>query len=443
MLMVSVFVPSAFAQAPIGISLLASKASYLSGEPITLEIKVANTSGTPVIARTPFMNQDFHLFIKFTDPDGLTIRTRFQAGGPEPGPGIQYQGKQAVPVEVIAAGAERVITVDDARFYYDLAKVGLWKAQVETSLETFSAFVTTPEGVQYGFLEDEQRAVFDPLTSNIIYFSITSPQPQVSGQIEVEVAKLVTGSGNQPTAKKSPLKDVPVRLFRLANVPAALKPVNFKTYEQIYNTVTPIASGFTDLFGLAKFSGIAKNDYVVIASYKGSPDFKHMGSPMDATDPAWGTANPIRKHLMVMEKANGKTAPGKTTRLTGSELLITEPEYVLWDSDQELYPFVFESVGDWNVTVTVTPPEGFVADRRFLSDGVNDQLEALQFTITDVGSRWEETGVTYQIRHGGKNEIIKTKIGVKLSHRLAEKKGLGIYGHTKGPEPFTMGGAKK
>jgi len=47
------------------------------------------------------------------------------------------------------------------------------------------------------------------------------------------------------------------------------------------------------------------------------------------------------------------------------------------------------------------------------------------------------------VEHGGKNEIIKTKIGVKLSHRLAEKKGLGIYGHTKGPEPFTMGGAKK
>jgi hypothetical protein len=29
------------------------------------------------------------------------------------------------------------------------------------------------------------------------------------------------------------------------------------------------------------------------------------------------------------------------------------------DSTQELYPFVFETIGDWDVTTSVTPPEGF------------------------------------------------------------------------------------
>jgi len=44
--------------------------------------------------------------------------------------------------------------------------------------------------------------------------------------------------------------------------------------------------------------------------------------------------------------------------------LIIEPEYVEWDGAQELYPFIFESVGNWTVTTSVTPPEGFVADPK-------------------------------------------------------------------------------
>ena len=47
---------------------------------------------------------------------------------------------------------------------------------------------------------------------------------------------------------------------------------------------------------------------------------------------------------------------------TTSELPIIEPEYVFGDDTQQLYPFVLGAVGDWDVTASVTPPEGFVAD---------------------------------------------------------------------------------
>ena len=48
-----------------------------------------------------------------------------------------------------------------------------------------------------------------------------------------------------------------------------------------------------------------------------------------------------QKHLQQIVKVNGGKTPAKTTRLTGSELLIIEPEYVVWDDTAQLYPFVF------------------------------------------------------------------------------------------------------
>ena len=65
--------------------------------------------------------------------------------------------------------------------------------------------------------------------------------------------------------------------------------------------------------------------------------------------------------------------------------------------------------------------------------------EAVQFTITDVGSKWEETEVTYAVTHKGKTKKIKKKIGVKLSEKLAQQKGVGVWGHTPSPGPFKGG----
>jgi hypothetical protein len=34
---------------------------------------------------------------------------------------------------------------------------------------------------------------------------------------------------------------------------------------------------------------------------------------------------------------------------------------------------------------------------------------------------------------------VKNKIGVKLSEKLAQQKGIGVYGHTPSPGPFKGG----
>ena len=99
-----------------------------------------------------------------------------------------------------------------------------------------------------------------------------------------------------------------------------------------------------------------------------------------------------------------------------------------WSGESELYPFVFDSIGDWAVTTSVAPPEGFVADYKSLAEEVNTELEAIQFTITDVGSKWKPTKVKHKIKHKGKTKKIVTEIGVKLAPGLAKKKGVSVYG---------------
>jgi hypothetical protein len=172
-----------------------------------------------------------------------------------------------------------------------------------------------------------------------------------------------------------------------------------------------------------------------MASYQGVYAMSHV----EATDLNWGLPEPIVGHLMFMQKANGKNAPGKTTKKTGSLLLIIEPEYIEWDSTQELYPFVFETIERWGISTSVTPPEGFSSDYNALNADVENETEAVQFTITDIGSAWKETKVKHKIKHKGKNETIESTIGMKLSPRLAKEKRKSIYGDAEGPGIFEDG----
>ena len=133
-----------------------------------------------------------------------------------------------------------------------------------------------------------------------------------------------------------------------------------------------------------------------------------------------------RKHLQQIIKVDGKKVPGKTSRLTGSELLIIEPEYVIWDESDQLYPFVFESIGDWGVTTTVAPPEGFVADYDELSEDVNSELEAVQFTIIEVGSDLVPTETNFDITHNGRRHRVRGRVGIMLTPEYAHGRGFDV-----------------
>jgi len=261
----------------------------------------------------------------------------------------------------------------------------------------------------------------------------------VKTSVHGQVNLLTIGGGSTPGATKTPLVNAKVRLIRMSEIPEAYYPVNWKTYHMIWEYVPHVRSKLTDQDGIAQFSGVIQDEYLLLANHEIAADFKHLGKLVESTDEDWLTEQPIVKHLMVIQKADKTKVPGKTKKLKGSELLITEPEYVEWDSAQETYPIVFESIGDWQVATSLIPPKGFEADYKSLDAEVTSEMEAVQFTITEVGSSWKETKVKYKIKHKKKNQTLESKIGIKLSKKLAKKKGVGIYGETKIPGPFKGG----
>jgi hypothetical protein len=257
------------------------------------------------------------------------------------------------------------------------------------------------------------------------------------GTVLVRAERHTVGTGNTPSASKAPLTGLPVLVFdKTPGACAAQLGVSWQTYKAIWWKCPPAqGTGLTDAAGVARVP-VPPGNYLVIGEYDAdglplSGDEIYLGVSVGSVA-AGATAE---KYLQLIVKADGKNVPAKYTTRTGSELRIIEPEYVEWSGQQELYPFIYESVGDWSVTTSVAPPPGFVADQPVLSADVNNELAVLQFTLTDVGSDWVATGVEHRIRHRGRSETVRSEVGVKLTPELARAHGVTPSGKPVGPHP--------
>ena len=164
------------------------------------------------------------------------------------------------------------------------------------------------------------------------------------------------------------------------------------TAGQVTITVPPLALNWTNQYIVI---GRATNfDYVQTAA---SPDPLYSAYPVLMV-----AANTTRNvPLAFLATFNGKIVPGGQTEFFGPYLNIIQPEYMDWTEDQEQYPFVMVAQGGWELTTSVTPPEGFVPDEPAIAATVADTTTAVQFTMTDVGSEWTETTVNHSIVHNG------------------------------------------
>lgn len=242
-----------------------------------------------------------------------------------------------------------------------------------------------------------------------------------TGNIVVKAVKYTIGLGNRPLVTTSPIVGMPVRIFAKLRGSCAAQYgiISWPHYKEIWNNCPVVAEGTTNASGKVALS-VPPGTYIVIGKY----------SEIYVADNVLSLkAGQTRQaFLPVIVIANDKGLSCKYSQQTGSNLLIIEPENVEWDGTQERYPFVFQSEGEWAVETSVTPPEGFVTDYNNLSTEVNTALKSVQFTLTDVGSKWRDTQVKHRIKHKGKWKTISTKIGVKLSGKLAKKKGLTVFG---------------
>jgi hypothetical protein len=452
--------------------------TFQLGEPIYAQVTLANRDVNDIITEAGTSDRKLHLELHFTQllPDGGSqlITTLYPENLNEPvNPKkvlLANIPRQVIPVEVFAAGTGISYEPFSALDFYELNAAGKYYVKVVMGRLTFSGYFTSDDNANYAPLESivnkgdiESPAIGFHILEDRDGDGYSYPEPYGAlasladcddenpsiypgapeipgngidedcsgsdlatqgGTILCKVDKHTVGTGSYPGAFKEPLSGVPVRVYDMS-AGSCVKTrygVSWQFYEGIWKGCNPPVAGGDTVNGKISLN-VPPGDYLVIA-YPDATSSVYLGR--NASGITSGTTEQV--YLQMIIKANGKKSPGKVTRRTGSELLIIEPEYVEWDGTQEYYPFIFESVGDWGVTTSVDPPEGFVADYNLLSAEVSSSAATVQFTITDIGSEWVATGVEHEVEHKGKKEKIKSKIDVKLTKELAKQKGLDIYG---------------
>jgi len=150
-------------------------------------------------------------------------------------------------------------------------------------------------------------------------------------------------------------------------------------------------------------------DYIVIGRTEGF-DYLKTGVTPDplysektVSNLAAGTVRNIT--LRQLRLFSGKRVPGRDLEEYGTYLAIVQPDFMDWNDPTEMYPFVYVAEGQWDVTTSLTPPDGFVADTPSMSVSVADATTAVQFTLTDVGSSWTATIVNHSILHKGQKRF--------------------------------------
>jgi hypothetical protein len=148
----------------------------------------------------------------------------------------------------------------------------------------------------------------------------------------------------------------------------------------------------------------------------------------------YGTSKKAR--LAFLQAPDGTKSPGKTSKHTGSELWVYQPDYIIWDGTEEYYPFVFESDSDWTVDVCVTAPEGYEPEDGVdcLQSFVQGEVKSILFHLVEVGSVPGKTKVKMKLKSPeGKVKYQWSEVGIKMSKNLAKKKGIMLdkYGYPK------------
>jgi hypothetical protein len=432
-------------QAPLKarVAFLKSTFNLDLNEPISAIITLQNPSATtPVFTQKDFSQLEFHLnlYFKGPGPDGGLITPSTGAGSSSPTPSVP-------PVKVKAERLEEGwllnIPINEVRDYYPLSEPGKYQVWLEMPVVQYDPNKIEQIDCDNDTIIDYCVPYNDVIWDDPIYsydvalgiepvaITLTRMEPEVVSDIRITGTEFYFDEGSKPKVTQRPLSGVEVRLYKISDCEVfGITKVNYKTYASIL-TNSNIPFLLADEFAPGEYicPTVAQDEYVVIGYGNADTSYRHIGSSatIGMDDPNWGKGD-IVTNLILMTDMRGRKSPGKSQKLKGSELLIVQPEYVEWDTNQEIYPFGFVSDGDWEVEVSVEPPKGFEADQKKISEVLSSEAKAVQFTITDKGGAWEPAKVKIKAKHKKNIKEIDSEIGVKLSKKLAKDKGLTVWG---------------
>ncbi|MEK7546060.1 MAG: hypothetical protein AAB554_03200 [Patescibacteria group bacterium] len=417
-------------------------------------VTTASATGTLGLDGTTYVS-DVTVTLASNDADSGVLSTRYSLDGgltyvPYPGQiMLTVEGERTVAFfsTDIAGNAESPKTIT----------VRIDRLAPETTIDAAPSDPSSSTSASFGFSSPDATALFEcsldavpfmPCASPLVLVSLATgahdfsvraidsagnvdstpamhdwtvaPPGPAPASLHVTFQRHTVQNGTQPGSTKAPIADAAVKAFsKTSGTCASQIGFNPHEYGTILDTCAADVQGMTDADGATTLS-LAPGDYLTLAR---DPQTAVVAGVSSGTL-APGASDD--EFLQVIVRADGTSVPAKTTKRTGSLLYVIEPEYIEWNQTQELYPFVFDAPdGDWGLTVTVTPPEGFTVDHDSLTTEVNSDYKALQFTLTDIGSCWEcGAAVELTIRHKGKVERLLRNIPSSMTEDFAGKKGL-------------------
>lgn len=99
--------------------------------------------------------------------------------------------------------------------------------------------------------------------------------------------------------------------------------------------------------------------------------------------------------------------------IKGSELQIFQPDYIIWNGTEKIYPFAFVSDGDRTVDVCLSVPEGYkiVDPGTCTQELIKNETKVVEFTAVDVGSPKEfDAFARIKVNHKGKTTNVDLKV---------------------------------
>jgi len=191
-------------------------------------------------------------------------------------------------------------------------------------------------------------------------------------------------------------------------------------YPEIFESgIGEIGSCTTDSNGKCIAGEENVGDYLVIVKYEENGKTVYSGKPKSPEDFEDTDENGIGdlafkdfQIIKVIDK-NGDTdfKAGSKTVITGSMLEVIYPQYTIWESQQELYPFIFTSDSDWAVDVCVYVPEGYeVVEGECTQVFVANETKDLLFRIVEIGSPEPNVRTKFKLKHKGKAHILDINV---------------------------------